>query len=169
MNAVTPSPFAGGGFLHFEGDLAGSGAIQQGPNSVANPAALVSALRSQQPANNPRTPFERLNPDQQVLENIKAASVSLERAQQFTNDTNMLQVLNAMGGVLSKALLKFDGTQVMDAMRDAVSQFPPPVAPGMGAAPSGAPGVALAAPPAAPPGGAIPQAAPTPGPGGPLQ
>ena len=143
-----------------------TGAIQQGPNTVANPAALIKALGSQQPPGNPRTPLERLNPDQQVLENIKSASVSLERAQQFTNDTNMLMVLNAMSGTLGKALLKFDGQQVMDALRESVATFPPPVAQGMGAAPSGAPGPQ--GPPAAPPGGAIPQAAPTPGPGGPL-
>ena len=137
--------------------------IQMGPNQVTDPSKLVSALRSQQPAANPRTPLERLNPDQQILENIKAASVSLERAQQFTNDQNLLMVLNAMGGVLSKALLKFDGTQVMEALRDAVSTFPPPAAPGMGAAPGstqpppGAPGAMP--PPAAPSAGANPGAA----------
>jgi hypothetical protein len=142
--------------------------IQMGPNSVSDPAALVSALKSQQPAQNPRTPLERLNPDQQILENIKAASVSLERAQQFTNDQNLILVLNAMGGVLSKALLKFDGQAVMDALRDAVSTFPPPVAPAAGAAPQGAPTPGLPGPqaatagmpsqpqPAAPPTGASP-------------
>lgn len=118
-------------------------AVQMGPNSVQNPQALISALGSQQPPANPKTPLERLNPDQQVLENVKAASVSLERAQQFTNDTNMLMVFNAIGGTLSKALLKFDGTEVMAALRDAVGQFPPPVAPGAGAVPG------LGGPPAA--------------------
>ena len=120
-----------------------------GPTQVSDPAALVSALRSQGPPQNPKTPLERLNPDQQVLENIKAASVSLERAQQYTNDQNMILVLNAMGGALSKALLKFVGTEVMNALRDSVSTFPPPVAPGMGAAPPRAPGAAPAGPPAA--------------------
>jgi hypothetical protein len=118
-------------------------AVQMGPTSVADPAKLVAALKGQQPAANPKTPLERLNPDQQILENIKAASVSLERAQQFTNDQNLLMVLNAMGGVLSKALLKFDGQEVMNALRDAVATFPPPVAPGVGAAPGqpqGSPG-----------------------------
>jgi preprotein translocase subunit SecD len=140
-----------------------------GPASVADPAALVSALKSQQPASNPKTPLERLNPDQQILENIKAASVSLERAQQFTNDDNLIMVLNAMGGVLSKALLKFDGQQVMQALRDAVGTFPPPVAPGMGAAPGaqapGAPGAPPGAPPAATAGmpSQPPAAAPSPG------
>lgn len=110
-----------------------------GPASVADPAALVNALKSQQGPANPKTPLERLNPDQQLLENVKAASVSLERAQQFTNDDNAILVLNAMGGVLSKMLLKFDGSEVMNALRDAVATFPPPVAPGMGAAPPGAP------------------------------
>lgn len=125
-----------------------------GPASVADPAALVNALKSQQGPANPKTPLERLNPDQQLLENVKAASVSLERAQQFTNDDNAILVLNAMGGVLSKMLLKFDGSEVMNALRDAVATFPPPVAPGMGAQPGqpGQPGTPPGAPPAAPSG-----------------
>lgn len=133
-----------------------------GPSAVTNPEALVRALGSQQPAANPKTPLERLNPDQQVLENVKAASVSLERAQQFTNDQNMIMVFNAMGGTLSKALLKFDGTEVMAALRDAVAQFPQPVAPGVGAAPQGAPQAGLPVPPAATAG--MPSQPPAPGP-----
>lgn len=119
-----------------------------GPNAVQNPAALVSALKAQQPPANPATPFERLNPDAQALEHIKAASVSLERATQFTNDQPMLMVFNAILGTLNKALLKFDGTSVMQSLAESVSSFPPTGAPGMagGPQPPGQPGV-----PAAPP------------------
>jgi hypothetical protein len=132
--------------------------IQSGPNNVVNPTALLASLKSQAPAANPKTPLERLNPDQQVLENVKAASVSLERAQQFTNDNNMLLVFNAIGGVLSKALLKFDGQQVMQALQEAVQTFPPPVAPAGAGGPQ-APG-APAIPPQMPSAQAAPQAPP---------
>lgn len=134
--------------------------IQSGPNNVVNPSALISSLKSQAPAANPKTPLERLNPDQQVLENVKAASVSLERAQQYTNDNNMLLVFNAMGGVLAKALLKFDGQQVMQALQEAVQTFPPPVAPAGAAGPQ-APGTP-AIPPQMPSAQAAPQAPPAP-------
>jgi hypothetical protein len=133
-----------------------------GPNAVANPAALVAALKSQQPPQNPKTPLERLNPDQQALEHIKAASVSLERAQQFTNDTHMLLAFNAIGGVLTKALLRFDGAAVVQALQEAVQSFPPMVAPAPGGGPMGPQGAPTqsqgggtmppGAPPAAPPG-----------------
>lgn len=105
-----------------------------GPQAVANPAALISALKSQQPPANPATPFERLNPDQQALEHIKAAAVSLERATQFTNDMPMQMTINAMIGTLNKALLKFDGQQVMQSLRESVQTFPPIGAPGPGGA-----------------------------------
>jgi hypothetical protein len=141
-----------------------------GPNAVQNPAALVSALKSQAPPSNPRTPLERLNPDQQALEHIKAASVSLERAQQFTNDPNMILVLNAMGGTLSKALLKFDGQTVMQSLQEATQSFPPAVAPAQaGSSPGASPAMpGQGAPPAAPPGMAAPPSMPTSAPGGPL-
>lgn len=136
-----------------------------GPNAVANPAALVAALKSAQPAQKPGTPFERLNPDQQALEHIKAASVSLERATQFTNDQPMQMTLNAMIGTLNKALLKFDGTAVMQSLQEAAQSFPPTGAPG----PMGSP------PPPGPMGGppqmgmGAPAVPPQPGMGGPPQ
>jgi hypothetical protein len=123
-----------------------------GPQAVQNPAALIAALKSQQPPSNPTTPFERLNPDQQALEHIKAAAVSLERSIQFTNDMPMQMTLNAMIGTLNKALLKFDGQQVMQSLRESVQTFPPIGAPGPGGAQvpgqTGAP--APPGPPAAP-------------------
>ena len=155
--------------------MAGTAGVQMGPNAVSNPAALISALKTQQPPTNPKTPLERLNPDQQALEHLKAASVSLERAQQYTNDEHMILVLSAVGGVLTKALLRFDGQAVMGALREAVQSFPPPVAPGMAgpqpppmgaAGPGPQPGAPMGAPGGMSPGGA-PAAPPPPG-GGPL-
>jgi hypothetical protein len=101
-----------------------------GPQAVQNPAALMAALKAQQPPSNPATPFERLNPDQQALEHVKAAAVSLERATQFTNDMPMQMTFNAIIGTLNKALLKFDGQQVMNGLRESVQTFPPIGAPG---------------------------------------
>lgn len=70
----------------------------------------------------------------------------MTRAQQFTNDPNLILVFNAISGVLNKCLLKFDGQQVMEAMQDAVSTFPPPPMPmGMPQGPMAGP------PPMAPP------------------
>lgn len=109
--------------------MAGTPASLGGPNAVQNPAALVSALQAQAPPTNPSTPLERLNPDEQALEQVKSASVSMTRAQQFTNDPNLILVFNAISGVLNKCLLKFDGQQVMEAMQDAVATFPPPPMP----------------------------------------
>jgi hypothetical protein len=124
-----------------------------GPNAVANPAALVAALKQAQPPQKPGTPFERLNPDQQALEHIKSAAVSLERATQFTNDQPMLMVWNAMIGTLNKALLKFDGTAVMASLQESVQSFPPTGAPGPmgGQPPPGPPGLGAPAVPQAPP------------------
>lgn len=117
--------------------------VQVGPNSVQDPQALIAALRSQQPASNPTTTPERLNPDKEALEKIKAAAVSLDRAQEFTNDQSLLLVLDAITGVLNKALLRFDGPSVMQALQEAVAQFPPMIAPPiptMQPAPPGLPG-----------------------------
>ena len=107
---------------------------------MQDPAALVSALQSQAPPTNPTTPLERLNPDEQALEQVKSASVSMTRAQEFTNDPNLILVFIAIGGALNKCLLKFDGQSVMQALQDAVSTFPPPPMPmpqPMGAPPMG--------------------------------
>lgn len=70
----------------------------------------------------------------------------MTRAQQFTNDPNLILVFNAISGVLNKCLLKFDGQQVMEAMQDAVSTFPPPpmpmgMPPQMGAPPMPGPAI----------------------------
>jgi len=119
-----------------------------GPSDISNPSALVAALKSQAPPANPKTLLERLNPDQQALEHIKSASVSLERAGQFTNDPHMLIALSAIGGVLTKALLKFDGQSVLGALTEAVQQFPPAIASAPGAGPTG---------PQPPPPGGMPQ------------
>lgn len=123
--------------------MAGAPASLGGPNAVQNPAALVSALQAQAPPTNPSTPLERLNPDEQALEQVKSASVSMTRAQQFTNDPNLILVFNAISGVLNKCLLKFDGQQVMEAMQDAVATFPPPPMPQPmpGQPPMGGPGI----------------------------
>lgn len=129
-----------------------------GPNAVSDPSALMSALQSQQPPSNPSTPAERTNPDQQALEHIKAAQVSLQRAHAYTNDQHMLAVFDVMEGTLKKALLKFDGSEVLQSLVQAVQSLPPMLAaapggqqppmmggqpgmpgmqPGMGAPPSG--------------------------------
>lgn len=130
-----------------------------GPNAVTDPNALLSALQTLQPPSNSSTPLERANPDDQVLEQIKAASVSLERATQFTNDPQMLLVLNAMSGTLKKALFEFDGATVMAALQQQVQSWPPsmlpqeqmappptigasPTLPGPAPAPSGGNGIA---------------------------
>lgn len=87
---------------------------------------------------------------------MKAASVSLERATQFTNDPQMLLVLNAMSGVLKKALFEFDGATVMAALQDEVAHFPPAMVPPpqmpqqVGAAPA-----AGGPPPIGSPGGSV--------------
>lgn len=132
-----------------------SAPVQMGPNAVGNPAALMSALKSQQPAPNPTTPAERVNPDQQVLEHVKAAQVSLDRAKAFTNDTHMQMVFDIISGTLTKALLKFDGMQTMQALQQAVQSIPPMVAPAPGASP-GMPGQ----PPSGPPIGGAPGGVP---------
>lgn len=139
-------------------------AIQMGPATVADPAALLRSLGSQQPAQNSKTPLERLNPEKQLLEKVMAASFSVSQAQEYTNDQNVILALNAIHGVLTKILMKFDGVEVLNAYRDAISQFPPPVAPGMGAAPGspGAPGAPQGGPPAATAG--MPSQPPSPGP-----
>ena len=134
-----------------------------GPAAVQNPAALIGALKAQQPPANPRTPLERVNPDSQALEHIKAASVSLERATQFTNDPQMLLTFNAILGTLNKALLKFDGQQVMQSLQEAIGSFPPPVAPGMAGGPQPpqpSPGLGAGAPAAPPQGLGAPQGGP---------
>ncbi len=132
--------------------------MQMGPNAVQNPAALVAALKQAQPAQKPGTPIERLNPDQQALEHIKAAAVSLERATQFTNDQPMQMTFNAMIGTLNKALLKFDGQAVMASLQEATQSFPPTGAPGLagGPPPPGPPGLGAPAVPQAPPMGGSP-------------
>jgi hypothetical protein len=114
------------------------GPVQMGPNAVQNPAALLSALKSQQPPPNPSTPTERVNPDQQALEHVKAAQVSLERAKAYTNDPHMLMVFDVIAGTLTKALLKFDGAAVLQALQQSVSSVGAP-APGMGGPPLGGP------------------------------
>lgn len=125
-----------------------------GPNAVQDPNALLQALRSQQPAANPKTPSERINPDSEVLERLKAAQVSLDRAKAFTNDEHMLAVFDVIQGTLKRALLKFDGQEVLQSLvTDVQSLSPmlaaapgsqPPPMPGpqgpMGAPPSGVPG-----------------------------
>lgn len=108
-----------------------------GPNAVQNPAALLSALKTQQPPPNPATPAERINPDQQALEHVKAAQVSLERAKAYTNDPHMQMVFDVVGGTLTKALLKFDGAAVLQSLAEAVQSVSPmgAPAPGMGGQP----------------------------------
>lgn len=95
----------------------------------------MQALRSQQPPRNPATPLERVNPDQQALEHIKSAAVSLDRAQQFTNDSHMLMVLNIMSGTLNKALLKFDGSAVLQSLQEAIQSVAPAAGPAPGQTP----------------------------------
>lgn len=140
--------------------------MQMGPNAVKNPAALIAALKTQQGAPNPTTPAERLNPDQQVLEHIKAAQVSLDRAKPYTNDPHMLAVFDILSGTLTKALLKFDGSAVLQSLREAIGTLPPSEAAGMGAAqPPAMPMGMGGAPPAPMGGGGSPM---PPHPGGPL-
>lgn len=139
--------------------------VQVGPNSVTDPQALISALQSQAPPANPTTLPERLNPDKEALEKIKAAAVSLGRAQEFTNDQSMLLVLDAMEGVLNKALLRFDGQSVLQALQQAVAAFPPMIAPPIPTAAPPQPGIPMGA---IPPGGMPPPPMPGP-PGPPLQ
>lgn len=118
----------------------------------------MAALQTLQPPNNSQTPLERANPDDQVLEQIKAASVSLERATQFTNDPQMLLVLNVMSGTLKKALFEFDGATVMAALQQGVQAFPPAMVPPTQMPPQpGAPTapIGMAGPP--PAAGALPQ------------
>lgn len=112
--------------------MAATGSAQLGPMAVQNPGQLLSSLKAAAPPPNPTTPLERLNPDQQALEHVKSASVSLERAQQFTNDPLILQALNLMAGTCTKILLKFDGQQVVQFLQEGVQSFPPGVAPGSG-------------------------------------
>jgi len=141
--------------------------VQMGPNAVSNPAALIGALKSQQPAPNPTTPNERVNPDQQVLEHIKAAQVSMDRAKAYTNDEHIKLALDVMSGTLTKAMLKFDGMSVLQSLQQAVQSLPPMVAPAPGGlqTPGGPPGGGpmMGAPAAPPQPGAVPAV-----PGGPL-
>jgi hypothetical protein len=63
----------------------------------------------------------------------------------------MIQVFNAITGVLNKTLLKFDGSQIMQSLQEAIASFPPPVAPGVAGGPQpGAPPQGGAPAPAAP-------------------
>ena len=130
-------PLAGWAFFFWRNMTAGS--VQMGPNAVSDPSQLMSALQSQQPPSNPSTLAERTNPDQQALEHIKAAQVSIDRAKAFTNDPAMLQVFDIVAGVLTKALLKFDGTQVVQSLQESVASLPPPVVPAAGGQPMGGP------------------------------
>lgn len=144
-----------------------NGAVQMGPNAVSNPGQLMQALQGQQPPTNPQTPAERLNPDQQVLEHIKSAQVSIDRARAYTNDEMMLQVFDIIAGTLSKALLKFDGGEVLQSLQGAAQSIPP-----MGAAAPGGmpPGPPMGGPPqAGPPMGGPPMQAGAPPQGVPLQ
>lgn len=122
--------------------------VQMGPNAVADPAKLLAALKSQQPPVNPTTPQERVNPDQQALEHVKAAQVSLERAKAYTNDPHMLMVFDIVGGTLTKALLKFDGAAVLQSLQESLQSVSPMGAP--------APGIG-GQPPQQPPMGGQPQ------------
>lgn len=136
-----------------------------GPNAVQDPGQLMAALAGQQPAPNPKTPSERLNPEDQVLDRMKEALTSIDRARAFTNDEQMLTVFDIIAGVLKKALLKFDGGEVMGALQSAVQSIPPTAAPGMGGMPPGPPmgGPPQAGPPAGGPpmpAGAPPQSVP---------
>lgn len=124
--------------------------VQMGPNAVQNPQALMSALQSQQPAANPATPAERANPDQQVLEHIKAAAVSIGRARAYTNDPHMQMFFDLMEGSCNKALLKFDGSAVLQSLQEQVMSLPPMAVPAPGGQPQPMGGMPLGGSPGAP-------------------
>lgn len=108
-----------------------------GPTAVTNPAGLISQLKQMAPPPNPQTPpsSERFNPDQKALEKIKAATFSIQQAKEFINDPHINTVLDIIDGTLNKALLKFDGTEVMRSLIESVQSLPPLPQPGMGAMP----------------------------------
>ena len=139
--------------------------VQMGPNAVGDPSQLIAALKQQQPPPNPSTPAERTNPDQQALEHIKAAQVSIDRARAYTNDPMMLQVFDIISGTLTKALLKFDGSEVLQSLAGSVQSMPPMGAPApggpqppMGGPPMGGPPMGAPASAGMPPMGGAPPA-----------
>lgn len=142
--------------------------MKMGPAGAVNdPKALVSSILAGAPPKNPQTQTERLNPDKELLEDVKAACYSLQQSGEKTNDPNIVLVLNAMQGVCNKILLQFDGMSVLQAFRDAAASFPPAVGPAPGA--SGPQITPNQGPPqAGSPAQAGPQAAPPSGGGSPL-
>ncbi len=128
-----------------------------GQKASGPPGPLLAALKSQAPPSNPATPNERINPQQTGLEHLKAASISLERSKEFIEDPLLVKTIDAMSGAITKALLQFDGTAVLQALQSSIGggeppAMAPPGAPGMGAAPpAGGPQPGASPSPAAPP------------------
>lgn len=136
------------------------GAVQMGPNAVTDPNALIQALQQQQPPKNPATPLERIDPEKEFEERLIAAQVSIERAQPYSNDENILAALRVLHGTLGQILSRADGPTVVMTLQRSVQSLPPAQASGpggqqppMGGPPPGGPPAAGPMPAGAPPQG----------------
>lgn len=133
------------------------GAVQQGPNAVTNPQALMSALQAQQPPTNPQTPFERINPDKQFLEMMEIARFHINKAREYQNDPFMLAALDAVEGVIKSAQkVGVSGQTILETYIQSAQSLSPMLASAPGMQPP------MGGPPGQPPMGGPPQGGPMP-------
>lgn len=138
------------------------GAVQQGPNAVTNPQALISSLQGAQPTPNPQTPFERINPDKQFLEMMEIARFHVNKAREYQNDPFMLAGLDAVEGVIKSAQkVGVSGQTILETFIQSAQSLSPMVAAAPGMGPQGQPTPPMGGSPAGPPmGGAPPSGSP---------